>query len=110
MVQGTPRMPEKSKVTRHTITPTSPTEGFPSRFQQLQMGIVGPLPAVSDCPHRCILSFINRSTNWVEAFPIGSIAATVVAETFMSTWISKFGIPLYITTDQGPQFESEIVC
>ena len=43
---------QKSKVTRHTITPISPTERFPSRFQHLHMDIVGPLPAVSNCPHR----------------------------------------------------------
>ena len=49
---------QKSKVTRHTNTPISPTEGFPSRFQHLHMDIVGPLPAVSDCPHRYISSFI----------------------------------------------------
>ena len=85
---------QKSKVTRHTITPIPPTEGFPSRFQHLHMDIVGPLPAVSDCPHMYILSFIDRSTNWVAATPISSIIATLVAETFMSSCFLRFGVPL----------------
>ena len=75
---------QKNKVLRHTITPISPTEGFPSRIQHLHTDLVGPLFGVSDCPHRYILPLIDRSTIWVEALPISPITATVDDETFMS--------------------------
>ena len=77
-------------------------------MQHFRMDMVGPLLVVSGCPHRYVLSFIDRSTYWVEATPISSITATVDAETFMSTWFSTFGVPLYVTTDQGPLFKSDL--
>ena len=99
---------QTSEVTRHTITPPATNEGYPTRFHNLHLDIVGPLLAVSNCPNRYILFFIGRSTTWIKTPPISSITAEVVAETFISTWFSRFGVPLYITADQGRQFESDL--
>ena len=50
---------------------------------------------------------IDRVTRWVEDVSLTNISASNVAQAFVSTWISRFGVPLHIIADQGSQFESE---
>ena len=44
----------------------------------------------------------------IEAIPIVNMAAATVAIALMEIWISRFGVPLYVITDRGTQFESEL--
>jgi len=78
------------------------------------MDIVGPLPTSStfDSKHsfdaRYLVTFIDRATRWCEAQAIPDIEAKTVATAFINQWISRFGVPLYLVTDRGRQFESEL--
>ena len=77
-------------------------------FTQIHLDMVGPLSAVTECPHRYLVTFTDRMTKWVEAQPVPSTTADVMSDAFLNSWFSRFGVPLYITTDRESQFESEL--
>jgi hypothetical protein len=36
---------------------------------------------------------IDRSTRWLEAVPLKDTSATSCADTFVATWVARFGVP-----------------
>ncbi|XP_043463992.1 uncharacterized protein LOC122499609 [Leptopilina heterotoma] len=51
---------------------------------------------------------IDRFSRWAEAVPLRDIEAKTIYRAFVDNWLSRFGTPSKITTDQGKQFESRI--
>ena len=74
-----------------------------TRFQHVHIDI---LKMPYSGSYNYCLTAINRFTRWVEAYPLERVTTEAVAEAFMACWVSRFGCPAHLTTDQGGQFES----
>ena len=97
---------QASKVWRHTRSPAATFTPVSSRFDHVHVDLVGPLP-YSD-GYRYLLTCVDRFTRWPEAAPLADITTDSVARAFITTWISRFGVPLSLTSDRGSQFESSV--
>ena len=69
-------------------------------FTHLHEYLVGPLTASSE-GHTHVLSIIDWTTRGVEVLPLTLTTATACADALVAGWISLFGVPAIITTDQG---------
>ncbi|XP_064475549.1 protein NYNRIN-like [Ornithodoros turicata] len=72
----------------------------------MHLDLVGPLP--SSQGNKYILTIIDRFSRWFEAVPLPDNTHEQVARAFASSWVSRYGAPLRLTTDRGRQFESRL--
>lgn len=80
------------------------TSEFP--FQRLSLDVVGPLP-ITENGNRFILTMQDDLTKYSYAVPIPDHEAKTIADKFL-TFITLFGIPESILTDQGSDFTSNL--
>ena len=55
-----------------------------------------------------LLTMIDRTSRWPEAVPLSSITAETCTRAFISTWVSRFGVPALHTSNPGAQFTSSV--
>jgi len=69
--------------------------------------LVGPLPTSAD-GFRYLFTMVDRSSRWLEAILLKSMAAEHCLEALVSTWVARFGVPAVLTSDQFRQFTSTL--
>lgn len=97
---------QRSKINRHTLAALGDFDVPQGRFSHVHMDLVGPLPPSKG--YRYLLTVVDRFSRWPEAIPLSDMLAETVASAFCQVWVSRFGVPETISTDQGRQFESEL--
>ncbi|CAL1568882.1 unnamed protein product [Knipowitschia caucasica] len=97
---------QRAKVQRHVKAPLGPFSVPERRFEHVHVDLVGPLPPSRGFTH--LLTMVDRTTRWPEVVPLLSTTAADVARAFIYSWVARFGVPLDLTSDRGPQFTSEL--
>ena len=77
-------------------------------FDTIGMDILGPFKE-SNNGHKYILVITDYATKWVEAFPLFSITAADIAKILVEEIICRHGSPGQIITDQGDNFNAEMI-
>eukprot|EP00731_Ephydatia_muelleri_P014191 Em0007g1501a len=80
--------------------------GYP--MQLVSIDILGPVP-VTEEGNKYVLAAVDHFTRWVEAFPIRNQEATTVARKLVDELFCRFSPPEQLHSDQGRQFESELI-
>ena len=71
------------------------------------INLVGPLP-ISKEGYQYLFTMVDRTSRWFEAVPTVTMEAEACAGALINTWVSHFGVPVHITSDQGRQFTSNL--
>ena len=77
-------------------------------MERLAMDILGPLP-ITPRNNRYVLVVSDYFTKWTEAYALPDQTAATIAETLVSEFVSRFGVPRQIHSDQGTNFESKLM-
>ena len=76
-------------------------------LERIAVDVLGPLPA-SSRGNKYLLVIQDYFTKWVEVYPLPNQEAVTVAEVLVQQFVSRFGVPMVLHSDQGRNFESAV--
>ncbi|GFT08805.1 retrovirus-related Pol polyprotein from transposon 412 [Trichonephila clavipes] len=72
------------------------------------LDLLGPYPASRPERYRFVLVITDHFTKWSELIPLRKASAQAIANAFFENYISRYGAPISLISDNGPQFISEV--
>ena len=76
-------------------------------MERVYLDIVGPFPVTPE-GNKYILVVTDGFTKFVQAYPMKNMESRTVADILVREFITIFGNPMHIHSDQGTQFEAEL--
>ncbi|KAI4896495.1 hypothetical protein NFI96_004225 [Prochilodus magdalenae] len=79
-----------------------------SPMERVAVDVLGPFP-VTDSGNRYVLVAVDYFTKWPEAYAVPDQGAVTTAEVLVQEFFCRFGVPEELHSDQGRNFESEVM-
>ena len=76
-------------------------------MERVHLDVLGPLKT-SQSGNNYILVMVDQFTKWVELVPLKQQTAVETAKAAVDSFFSRFGIPMFIYTDNGSNFVSNL--
>ena len=77
-------------------------------LERVAVDIMGPLPK-TDNDNEYLLVVGDYFTKWAEAFPLKNHTAQTVADVMVEEFVARYGLPRSLHSDQGREFESQLI-
>ena len=78
-----------------------------SPFERVAVDIAGPFPVTED-GNKYIMVVSDYFSKWPKAYAIPNQEVTTVAKMLIDNWISRFGVPMELNSDQRRNVESNL--
>ncbi|GFW02153.1 retrovirus-related Pol polyprotein from transposon 17.6 [Trichonephila clavipes] len=72
------------------------------------LDLLGPYLASRGRLNRYVLVITDHFSKWAEIIPLRKASTRVIADTFFDNYVTRFGAPVKLISDNGPQFISHI--
>ena len=76
-------------------------------FERICLDICGPIKRSFE-GHEYVLGIIDHFSKYCALIPLKSISAKSIAKSLWESWISKYGAPISILTDNAKSFQADI--
>ncbi|GFX57913.1 retrovirus-related Pol polyprotein from transposon 412 [Trichonephila clavipes] len=74
----------------------------------VMLDLLSPYPASRPERYRFLLVITDHFTKWSELIPLRKASAQAIANALFENYISRYGAPISLISDNGPQFISDV--